>query len=122
MTQLGDAIEALRAAVAAGGTGDRAAVADAVDAGPFEEPEIVVVPGEGTIDHVIVRPVERVTVEELEAVLGPASPLPLEPSGGAPSVLFGDTLPGEGESGATVLAEVDDDGRIDRLIVRADAF
>lgn len=122
MTRLADAIDALRAAVSAGGAGDREAVSAAVDAASFEDPEIIVAPGQVTVDHVIVQPANPVTVEELEELLGPASPLPLDPSGGASTVLFGDTLPGEGESGATVLAEVDDDGRIDRLIVRADAF
>jgi hypothetical protein len=44
------------------------------------------------------------------------------PPGGGRTAIFGDTLPEVGESGATSFAEVDEDGRARRLIVRADAF
>lgn len=122
MTTLADAIEALRSAVSEAASGDRATVGDAVDAATFEEPEIVTVPGRGSIDHVSVKPAEPTTVEMLEGILGPARRLPRRPAGGSRTVLFGDTLPGEGESGATVLAEIDEDDHVSRLIVRADAF
>jgi hypothetical protein len=37
-------------------------------------------------------------------------------------VIFDRTLPDEGTSGATVLAEVNDDGVVDSLIVRLDRY
>lgn len=121
MTTLTDAIEALRAAVSGSESADRETIVAALDAGVFEDPEIVAVPGERTLAHVSVRPAEPTSVADLEEILGPARRLPREPSGGR-TVMFTDTLPGEGESGATVLAEVDEDDRVSLLIVRADTF
>lgn len=122
MTTLADAIEVLRRAVSTAESGDRADIADAVDMPVFKDPDIVERPGERAIDHISVAPAEPTTVDELEAVLGPARRLPRSPSGGRRTVIFGQTVPGEGESGATVLAEVDEEGHVRRLIVRADAF
>ena len=46
---------------------------------------------------------------------------PRSPGIGQPlTVLFEQTVPEEGSTGATVLAEVDDEDRVARLIVRAD--
>ncbi len=122
MTAIGEAIEALRAAVSAGASGDRAAVGTAIEGGAFADPDIVAGNGGHGIDHVSVRPAEPTTVAQLEAILGPARRLPRSPSGGLRTVLFGETLPAEGEAGATVLAEIDEDDEVSRLIVRADAF
>ncbi len=122
MTKLADAIEALRAAVSDPESDDREAVLAAADSSVFEDIEIGAIPGGRTLAFVSVRPVDPVRVEELEEVLGPGRRLPRNPSGGDRTVMFTDTLPGDGESGATVLAEADDDGRVSRLIVRADMF
>jgi hypothetical protein len=121
MTKLAEAIDALRSAVSGSKSADRTTVRAAVDADAFEDPEIVAVPGERALAHVSVRPAEPITVADLEKILGPGRRLPREPSGGR-TVMFTDTLPGDGESGATVLAEVDEDGRVNRLIIRADTF
>lgn len=67
-------------------------------------------------------PAVPVAVADLEKILGAARRLPRNPSGGDRTVLFIGTVPAEGESGATVLAEIDDDDRVRRVIVRADAF
>ena len=122
MTTLADAIAALRSAVSRPDAADRAAVRDAVDRSVFSDPDVVTVPGEETIAHVAVTPIRSATIAKLERILGPAHRLPRGPSGGARTVMFRDTLPDEGEAGATVLAEVDDDGRVSRLIIRADTF
>jgi hypothetical protein len=122
MTTIAEAIEALRHAVSEAASGERAAIGDAIDRAAFKDAAIVAVPGDDTIGHVSVTPSELTTVEQLEGILGPARRLPRNPSGGLRTVLFGDTLPGDGEAGATVLAEVDEEGRVRRLIVRADAF
>jgi hypothetical protein len=122
VTTLAEAIEALRGAVSEAASGEEVAVGDAIDAAAFKDPEIVTVPGDRTIGHVNVTPIASTTLDELEAILGPGRRLPRNPSGGPGTVMFIDTLPGEGESGATVLAEVDVDGRVRRLTVRADAF
>ncbi len=122
MTTLADAIAALQDAVSGAVPGDEAEVRDAVDQAAFTDPAVVAVPGERSIRYVSVSPIEPTSVEELEGILGPASRLPRNPSGGSRTVMFGDTLPGEGESGATVLAEVDEDDRVGRIVIRADAF
>ena len=125
MTGLLDALETLRAAVsesAVGGVG-RDAVTAALDTAAFRSAEVVTVPGEGSVDFVSVVPAGEVRLSDLEAVLGPASRLPLGPSIGEPaSVQFDATVPGDGSAGATVLAEVDEEDLVTRLIVRADRF
>jgi hypothetical protein len=122
VTNLADAIDALRSAVCSPDSGESEAVHAAVDPSVFADADVVSVPDEETLAHVSVTLREPATIEELEATLGPARRLPRSPSGGARTVLFDDTLPAEGESGATVLAEVDDDDRVSRLIIRADSF
>ena len=78
-------------------------------------------PGGYSLDHVKVVPAEPLRVTDLEAILGPARRLPRAPSPGhARTVLFEQTVPEEGSAGATVLAEVDDEDRVSRVIVRAD--
>ena len=102
MTTLEDTIEKLRKAVTAGTAGHRSDVSAALDAAVLTNPEIVTVPGEHRIDHVSASPAEQVTLDELEAILGSARRLPRRPSGGTRTVLFTGTMPGAGESGATV--------------------
>jgi hypothetical protein len=122
VTTLADAIEALRRAVTAAGSGNRADVADAVEDPAFKDPDIVEGPGECAIDHISVALAEPTTIDALEGLLGPARRLPRSPSGDRRTVIFGQTVPEDGESGATILAEVDEEGHVSRLIVRADAF
>ena len=124
MSELREAIEALRAAVAeaAGGVdedgGDR--IAEALDSGAFASSEVTTAEN-GAPDLVSVEIAAPVRVSDLEASLGPARRLPRNPGIGRPrTVLFEGTVPEEGSAGATVLAEVDDEDRVARLIVRAD--
>lgn len=114
MTALADAITRLRDAVSAARDG-ALRVADTVDASVFRDPQVE----SGTV---VVTPIGPATVSELERLLGPARRLPRNPAGGDCTVLFVDTLPAAGGSGATVLAEIDDDDRVRRLIVRADSY
>jgi hypothetical protein len=122
VTALANGIETLRRVVSETASGDHAQLDDAIDLAVFQDPEVVSRPGADAIDHVSVTPAEPTTVEDLEGILGPARRLPRNPSGGSRTVIFGETVPDEGESGATVLAEVDEEGRVSRLIVRADTF
>jgi hypothetical protein len=111
VTTLADAIARLRDGVAAGGSGAPRSVADTV----FRDPHF-------EFGNATVTPIGSTTVGDLEEILGTARRLPRNPSGGDRTVLFVDTLPAEGGSGATVLAEIDDDDRVRRVIVRADSY
>jgi hypothetical protein len=122
VTALANGIETLRRVVSETASGDHAQLDDAIDLAVFQDPEVVSRPGADAIDHVSVTPAEPTTVEDLEGILGPARRLPRNPSSGSRTVIFEETVPDEGESGATVLAEVDQEGRVSRLIVRADTF
>jgi hypothetical protein len=119
VSELGDAIEALRTAVASGDQGPEGlrTAGSPILAGH----EVASLPG-GEVDNVVVRPSGPVRLSELEKELGPARPLPRRPSGGPRTVIFDRTLPDEGTSGATVLAEVNDDGGVESLIVRLDRY
>ena len=123
MSDLREAIEALRAAVgeAAGGAGEDGGdrIAEALDSGAFASSEVATA-GDGTPDNVSVEIAAPVRVSDLEPWLGPVRRLPRDPGIGRPrTVLFEQTVPKEGSAGATVLAEVDDEDRVARLIVRA---
>ena len=121
MSELGRAIEALRAAVVAAATDGDEGVGSALETPFFASADVVSVPGERTIDHVSVVPAGAVHVADLETILGPARRLPRAPAIGSPrTVLFERTVPDEGSAGATVLAETRDDDVVSRLIVRAD--
>jgi hypothetical protein len=123
MTAIGDALARLRAAVEAGAAASGSGIRGAVSGGAFEAPEIASVPGGTALDHVSVRPVDRLTIADLEAELGPATRLPARPTPGAPrTFLFPGTFPAEGATGATVLAEADPDGLVSRVIVRRDVL
>jgi hypothetical protein len=123
MSALGAALDALRGAVAAAGAADAAGIPEALEGGVFEAPQVVAVPGDATLDHVSVRPVRRLTIDDLAAELGQPRRLPARPSPHAMrTVLFPGTVPAEQSIGATVLAEVDADGLVSRLIVRRDVL
>jgi hypothetical protein len=119
MSELGDAIDALRSAV---GGGDQDPEMLRTAGSPVLAGHEVNLLTGGEVDHVIVTPRGGVRLSELEKELGPARPLPRRPAGGTRTVLFDRTLPDEGTSGATVLAEVNDDGAVGRLIVRLDRY
>jgi hypothetical protein len=120
VSELGDAIEALRTAVMSGDQGPDAL--RSAGSPVLVEHEVAWLPG-GEVDTVIVRPRGSVRLSELERELGPARPLPRRPSGGSTrTVIFDRTLPEEGTAGATVLAEVDDDGVVVSVIVRLDRY
>lgn len=74
----------------------------------------------GLLSLVIVDVPEPLALTDLESAYGRAARLPRRPSGGRRTVQFGATIPAEGETGATVLAELDDEGRVARIIVRRD--
>ena len=121
MTSLSDALGALRGGLLGSVSGDTDALGSAIDLTQFREPDVTAGPG-GTAALVTVRPVESVTVEQLSGILGPVLRLPRSPGGGPRTVLFSDTLPGDGETGATVLAEIDESDLVQRLVVRADHY
>ncbi len=123
MTALTDALTALRGLVAEAAGGADVDLRPALDSSKFAQADVTTVPGKDSIDHVRVKLSSPVRVEELEQLWGPARPLPRRPSGGSTRTMtFDSTLPGEGESGATVLAEADSKGCVESLIVRADSF
>jgi hypothetical protein len=74
----------------------------------------------GRATLVVVTPAQAAALTALSAAFGPAAPLPRRPSGGGRTVLFRDTLPADGESGITVLAELDKRGRAARVLLRRD--
>lgn len=120
MSELGDAIEALRTAVVSGDPGPDGL--RSAGSPILIEHEVAALPG-GEVDNVIVRPRGSVRLSELEKELGPARPLPRRPSGGPTrTVIFDRTLPDEGTTGATVLADVDNEGVVGSLIVRLDRY
>jgi len=120
MTETTEAVEALRTAVAAAQDERDEAVHRALAARAFADGQIVNVPG-GLIDHVIVTLADSSPMHELEEAFGPARALPRRPAPSAPrQVFFEATLPSEGSTGATLLAEVGQDGRVGRLTVRRD--
>lgn len=120
---VGDALDALRGLVADAASGKEVDLHTALDSPEFEHADVSTVPGGESIDHVRVRLASAVPLAQLEDRFGPAKSLPRRPSGGSTrTVMFESTLPGDGESGATVLAEVDDHGRASAVIVRADTF
>jgi len=123
MSDLAGAIKAVRDAVAACAAGDAADVSAALDRPEFVSAEQAKVPGRDALDHVRLELAGPIDLADLEQLYGPARALPRRPEGtGGRTMLFEQTMPGDGESGATLLAEVDQEGRVRRLIVRADAF
>ena len=79
------------------------------------------VPGESTLDHVRLRLAVPVRLDALEARFGAARPLPTRPSGGSSrSVLFDQTMPAEGSTDATLLADVDAAGTVESITLRRD--
>jgi hypothetical protein len=115
-----EAIEALRAAVTESAQADDEALR-ALSA--FTAFDVVRVPGEGSLGHVTVRLAEPVKLSELEAAFGPARRLPRRPEGGPTrTLIFDDTIPAEGSTGATLLADVTADDLVSRLVVRRDVL
>ncbi len=74
----------------------------------------------GRLSLVTVDVAGPLELADLEAAYGSASRLPRRPSGGRRTVQFPATIPAEGSTGATVLAELDESGRAVRIIIRRD--
>ncbi len=74
----------------------------------------------GRVSLVTVDVADPLALADLEAAYGSASRLPRRPSGGRRTVQFPATIPAEGETGATVLAQLDESGRAVRILVRRD--
>ncbi|HLG11969.1 MAG TPA: hypothetical protein VI876_09435 [Dehalococcoidia bacterium] len=89
----------------------------------FRSAEVVRVPGERTLDHVTVQLAAAIALRELEAAFGPGRELPLSPEGGSlRTVIFDGTMPAAGATGATLLAEVGEDGLARSVVVRRDVL
>jgi hypothetical protein len=117
-----DAIAALRVAVAAASSVEDAAVRSASTSSEFTGVDVVRIPGESALDYVAVRLAGPAGLPELEAAFGPSRRLPMAPDDGATrTVIFEGTLPPEGSTGATLLADVQD-GVITRLVLRRDVL
>jgi hypothetical protein len=112
-------LEALRAAVANESVGAPA--------------DLDAVPGRGTLaalqvtrdaagraSLVVLTPPRPAALAGLAAAFGVPAELPRRPSGGTRTVLFRDTLPADGQSGVTVLAELDGRGHAARVLLRRD--
>jgi len=112
-------VEALRASLAADSP-EAPADLDA-GSGPGTLAALHVTRGhDGRAALVVLTPARPAAIAGLAAVFGAAAPLPRRPSGGARTVIFRATLPPDGESGVTVLAELDERGRAARVLLRRD--
>ena len=119
MTGLVQAIETLRKAIAADSP-DHPADFEAVSGRGALADLKVTRDQAGRSTLVVVTPAQPAEIAGLSAAFGTATPLPRRPSGGTRTVLFRETLPGDGESGVTVLAELDKRGRAARVLLRRD--
>ena len=80
-------------------------------------------PGERTLDHVTVQLAQPVGLPELEAAFGRGRELPLSPEGGSIRMLIFDaTMPAAGSTGATLIAEVRQDGLAATVVIRRDVL
>jgi hypothetical protein len=123
VTAVVDAVTALRAAVIAAAGADDEALRLRTVSPAFASAQVVRVPGERTLDHVTVQLAEPVGLPELEAAFGPGRELPLSPEGGSMrTLIFDATMPAVNSTGATLLAEVQEDGRVVRLVIRRDVL
>ena len=123
MTAVVDAVTALRVAVIAAAGADDEALRVRTVSPAFASAQIVRVPGERTLDHVTVQLAEPVGLRELEAAFGPGRELPLSPEGGSMrTLIFDATMPAMNSTGATLLAEVQEDGLVVRLVIRRDVL
>ncbi len=122
-TGLRAALAAVREAVAAHAAGEEADLGAALGRPEFGAATRSKVPGEDKLAHVTIELLSPVTIGELRSMLGAARTLPRRPEGGSGrTVIFEETLPADGESGASVLAEVDSADMVQRLVIRADSF
>jgi hypothetical protein len=123
MTSFVDAVEELRGAVAGSAAAADTSLRQALEDAGFGEAEALDRP-DGVLSHVWLEPPESVPLAALEECFGPAHRLPTRPDAwSSPRVVqFNDTIPREGEVGATVLAEVDDADRVVRVTLRRDEF
>jgi len=118
-----EAIQGLRAAVAGAARAEDEGVRRQCASSAFAEWQIARVPNEDAIAHVAVRLAEPLPLSDLEEAFGQARRLPARPEGGSTrSVIFERTLPAEGSAGATLLAEVEENGFVRRLVIRRDVL
>jgi hypothetical protein len=123
MTAAVDAIAALRAAVIEAAGADDEALKAQTASPAFASAQVVRVPGERTLDHVTVQLAAPVGLPDLEVEFGPGRELPLSPEGGSVrTLIFDATMPAVNATGATLLAEVQDDGLVARVVIRRDAL
>jgi hypothetical protein len=123
VTAVVDAVTALRSAVFAAAGADDEALRLRTVSPAFASAHVVRVPGERTLDHVTVQLAEPVGLPELEAAFGPGRELPLSPEGGSTrTLIFDATMPAPGSTGATLLAEVREDGLAATVVVRRDVL
>jgi hypothetical protein len=116
------AIDRLRSAIAHATAADDTELLAALAAAPFTHGEIAPGPS-GSLSHASVDLSEPVPLEALETRYGPGRRSPPGPRPGRPrTVQFNETLTLEGSVGGTVLAELDDDGQVVRVMIRRDAF
>ncbi len=123
MTATVEAIFALCTSVSEATSAEEEALRGASTSPAFAVIEIVRIPGEVSLDHVAVQLAEPVRLPELEAAFGPGRKLPTRPDGGSMrTVIFDDTVPAEGSTGATLLADVQGSDLVVRLVVRRDVL
>jgi len=123
VTSFVETLDAIRAAIGEARSSADESLRGALDDAGLEDAESVDRP-DGELSHVWLTPPSQVRLAELEAHFGPARRLPTRPDAwSSPRVVqFNDTIPQEGEVGATVLAEVDDDDQVIRVTLRRDEF
>lgn len=119
MTTFVRTVQALRASIEAESPG-RPADLDAVPGRGALAALDVTRDAAGGAALVVITPARPAALAGLSAAFGATTELPRRPSGGARSVLFRATLPGDGETGVTVLAELDGRGRAARVLLRRD--
>ena len=119
MTALVRTLEALRASIAAESPGSPADLDTVPGRSALAALEVTRDPA-GRAALVVLTPARPVALAGLSAAFGAAAPLPRRPSGGTRTVLFRDTVPADGGSGVTVLAELDGRGHAARVLLRRD--
>lgn len=123
MTTTVEAIAGLREAVRETANADDVALRDRLTSPEFGSPEVVSVPGERTLAHVAVQLVTLMKLAELEAAFGRGRLLPRSPEAGQMrTVIFDDPLPSQTSANATLLAELDNDDFVERLVIRRDVL
>jgi hypothetical protein len=122
VTDFAGALDDLRFAVAAATSARDPELRRALATAGFADAEAADLPN-GELSHVWLVPPAMATVAELEARFGAAHRLPPRPDAWDQPALvqFDATIPADGETGTTVLAELDG-ARVVRVTLRRDRF